>query len=60
VVAHDALSEANDVFTWLDGMLIVAYIAAAALVLSAAIFAALLRRSRRSGRVRNVWRSRMR
>jgi len=33
--------EANDVFTWLDGLLIVAYIACAALVMSAAIFALL-------------------
>ena len=33
--------EVNDVFTWLDGTLIVAYIAAVALVLSAATFALL-------------------
>ena len=50
--------EANDVFTWLDGMLIVAYIAAAALVLSAAVFMLLCAAARAAPapRVRNVWR----
>jgi polyferredoxin len=50
--------EANDVFTWLDGMLIVAYIAAVALVLSAVVFASLYAAASAwpMARARNVWR----
>ena len=50
--------EANDVFTWLDGTLIVGYIATVALVLSAATFSLLYLASLASPmpRARQVWR----
>ena len=50
--------EANDVFTWLDGALIVAYIATVALVLSVATFALLYAAALASPtpRARRVWR----
>jgi hypothetical protein len=50
--------EVNDVFTWLDGMLVVAYIAAVASVLSVVIFAWLgvAALAAPGARVRNVWR----
>lgn len=50
--------EVNDVFTWLDGALVVAYIASVAIVLSAAIFAALYAAALAvpGPRPRSVWR----
>ena len=50
--------DANDVFTWLDGTLIVAYIAAVAAALSGAIFAALFVAALAvpGPRSRSVWR----
>lgn len=50
--------EANDVFTWLDGALIVAYIASVALVLSVATFSLLYAAALASPmpRARRVWR----
>ncbi|MCC6193840.1 MAG: 4Fe-4S binding protein [Burkholderiales bacterium] len=50
--------EVNDVFTWLDGALIVAYIACVALVLSASVFALLWLAARAwpAPRARQVWR----
>ena len=50
--------EVNDVFTWLDGLLIVGYIAAVAVALSAAIFALLgvAAIATPGARARNVWR----
>ena len=50
--------EANDVFTWLDGALIVAYIATVALALSVATFALLYAAALASPtpRARRVWR----
>jgi hypothetical protein len=50
--------EANDVFTWLDGILIVAYIVSASLVLSTAVFASLYAAACAwpASRARHVWR----
>jgi hypothetical protein len=50
--------EANDVFTWLDGILIVGYIVAVALVLSSTVFALLYAAACAwpASRVRRVWR----
>jgi hypothetical protein len=50
--------ESNDVFTWLDGLLIVGYIAAVAAVLSVAVFGALALAARAlpRPRVAQVWR----